>query len=313
LPELAAGTGAVVEGSLPYLARASRAPTPVTSPTEVPFRHEPRPPARGPLGISTTPLATFDQCPRRYRWIHELSLEAPPFAREAASDVAAGAREARRALGTAAHRVLERWPLERWGEPTDPGEIARRWADDGFAGTDSEPARVVARELAAFLGGRYAARVRAEGRAVLREERFVLPLESETGVLALRGTIDLLVIWADGSADVLDYKNSWRPELASYDFQLRAYALAARRRYTARAVRIGALNLARTAEPELVELTEAELDAFERHLADLKARFAMARTSGDFAGVDRPVCERLRCGFVTACHDLGKSLKRDGA
>jgi len=62
------------------------------------------------------------------------------------------------------------------------------------------------------------------------------------------------------------------------------------------------VNLARTAEPELVSLEPGDLDAFERHLADLGARFSTARASGDFAGVERPTCETLRCGFVTACH-----------
>jgi ATP-dependent helicase/nuclease subunit A len=293
----------LVEGPLPYLGRASRSALPVAPSPDLPHPHDDRRmPSRGPLGISTTPLATFDQCPRRYRFLHELSLEAPPFPGGAAIDALPSVRDARRALGTAAHRLLERWPLERWGEPTDPAEIGRRWLDDGFVGGHAEHAQLVARQLAAFLGGRYAARVRSEGRAVLREERFVLPLEAETGVLALRGTIDLLVTWPDGSADVLDYKNSWRPEVGSYDFQLRAYALAARRRYEARSVRVGTLNLARTAEPAFTELVEADLGAFEKRLGDLKAVFAKARASGDFAGVDRSACERLRCGFVAACH-----------
>ena len=67
-------------------------------------------------------------------------------------------------------------------------------------------------------------------------------------------------------------------------------------------MRVGVVNLARTAEPDLALLEPADLDAFECYLADLGARFATARASGDFAGVDRPTCETLRCGFVTACH-----------
>src|SRR5262249_34456768 len=150
--------------------------------------------------------------------------------------------------GTAAHRVLERWPLARWGAATTRAEVAKKLGD-AFTGEDAEQARLVAEHIAAFLGGSYAARIRSEGRAVLREERFVLPLESESGVLSLRGTIDLLVGWPDGSADILDYKSSWRSEPGSFDFQLRAYALAARRRYGARSVRVAAMNLVHASEP----------------------------------------------------------------
>jgi hypothetical protein len=78
--------------------------------------------------------------------------------------------------------------------------------------------------------------------------------------------------------------------------------LAALRRHGARSVRVGALNLVRTAEPVLTELGEAELVAFERRLHELRARLASARTAGHFAGVERPTCEALRCGFVSACH-----------
>jgi hypothetical protein len=67
-------------------------------------------------------------------------------------------------------------------------------------------------------------------------------------------------------------------------------------------VRVAALNLAHGSEPALSELTDDELDAFERHLAELRSSFAAARSSGHFPGIDRPACEKLRCGFVSACH-----------
>jgi ATP-dependent helicase/nuclease subunit A len=305
LPGLDAATGAVVEGPLPSLLRPTRSPAPLAVAPGAERAPEPRSPlARGPLGISTTPLATFEQCPRRYRLVHELSVEPPPFAGPLAREMAPHARDELRALGTAAHRLLERWPLARWGEPAALTEVVARLVAEASSGADSEHAQLVAENIAAFLAGPYAARVRSEGRAVLREERFVLPVESESGVLALRGTIDLFVSWPDGSADILDYKSSWRSEPGSHDFQLHAYALAARRRYGARSVRVAAMNLVRTAAPVFTHLGEAELQAFERRLVDLRASFAHARTSGHFAGIDRPACELLRCGFISACHAL---------
>jgi ATP-dependent helicase/nuclease subunit A len=302
LPGIGALEGAFVEGPLPSLLRASRSSAPVAVAPAAESLHDPRPIlARGPLGISTTPLATFEQCPRRYRLIHELSVEPPPFASSAPQDTPS-ARDERRALGTAAHRLLERWPLARWGHATTRVEVAGRLAAESSTAIDAEHGPLVAEHVASFLAGAYAARVRSEARAVLREERFVLALESESGVLALRGTIDLLVEWPDGSADVLDYKSSWRVEPGAHEFQLRAYALAARRRYGARSVRVAAMNLVRTAEPDFTELGDAELDAFGRHLGELRSRFASSRIAGHFAGIERPACEKLRCGFVSACH-----------
>jgi ATP-dependent helicase/nuclease subunit A len=298
LPTLGSVAGATVEGPLPSLLRPSRTAPAFASAPEAAHPHDVPPALHGPLGISTTPLATFEQCPRRYRLVHELAVEPPPFAGSSMLDVAPAAREDRRALGTAAHRLLERWPLARWGAPTSRSEVAERLAAESPA--DNHERHEVAGHIADFLAGSYAARVRTLARTVLREQRFVLPLDSAGGVLELRGTIDLLVLWPDGSGDVLDYKSSWRP--GSYEFQLRAYALAALRRHGARSVRVGALNLVRTAEPALTELGDAELSAFERRLHELRARFASARTAGHFAGVERPTCETLRCGFVSACH-----------
>jgi RecB family exonuclease len=168
--------------------------------------------------------------------------------------------------------------------------------------SDRDAASRVAGNVAAFLGGRYAARLRSEGALVHREEPFVVPVASQGGPLFLRGVIDVLALFPDGSAEIVDYKSSFRPEPGVYDFQLMAYALAARRRYDARRVRIGLLNLAAASVPELTDVSTAELDAFELRVATLREGFADARSSGAFGGVERPRCESLRCGFVSACH-----------
>ena len=112
------GAHATIESAAPYLLREraaslATAAAPVTA--HVPLAVT----DGGPLHIATTPLATFDGCPRRYHFVHELALDPSPFA-PAERGPAEELRDQRRALGIAAHRVLEVWPLSRWGEPTEP-------------------------------------------------------------------------------------------------------------------------------------------------------------------------------------------------
>jgi ATP-dependent helicase/nuclease subunit A len=305
LPELATMPGVAIESAVPYLLRldpsrslqAGRGVHPMQalpSPVRLPV-------SPGPLGISTTPLATFAQCPRRYRFLHELALEPPPFA-DSVSERRREDQDDRRALGTAAHRVLERWPLVRWGMPTDPSEIVEKLLAEGLMNLAPDLLAGLADNIAGFLGGPYATEVRTRDGVVYREERFLVPIACEGGELHLRGAIDLLVDWRDGSADVLDYKSSFCPELTSHEFQLRAYAVAVRRRFGISRIRAGILNLAASNPPTLTNLDAADLDSFEQILCDLRARFMSARASFDFAGVDRPECEALRCGFIAACH-----------
>ncbi len=290
----------VVDDALPYLSR-----DPIASPTiEILSSAEPSFVQRtasdaGPLAISTTSLATFDQCPRRYRFIHEMALEAP----RGGGDVRSGAPslEDRRSIGMAAHRVLEDWPLARWGTPTSLEETIELLVRQGVA-SGEELTRRIATHMAEFLASPYAARVR-RARRVYREESFVVRLGTEQDVLSLRGTIDLLVAFDDGSADVIDYKSSWRPDAGAHDFQLHAYAIAARDRFGIGPVRLAIVNLSSSSEPEVVGCPRpGELAQFESRLRALRGRFTLARTSDHFPGIERPRCEALRCGFVPLCH-----------
>jgi len=298
LPSLRARVGAVAEDAVPYLLRAPPVADVAMSPSS-----EPAPDAASPVGdrgaltISTTPLAMFDDCPRRYRFVHELGIDAPPF------EGAPGAerdstRDERRARGTGAHCVLERWPLELWGEATDAAEVLERLVAEG---APSDPAsRRLAESIAAFLGSPYAARIRTG--CVYREEPFVVTVESEGGSLHLRGAIDLLMTLPDGSAEVIDYKSSWHADPTQHEFQLRSYALAACRRYGVTRVRAGILNFTTSSEPTWIDIDDAECRAFEHRLSNLRASFLAARTRGDFPGIARPGCEALGCAFVGACH-----------
>jgi ATP-dependent helicase/nuclease subunit A len=306
---------AAVESAAPYLVRER------TTSVEATFVPAPAPhvlasDATGPLQMSTTPLATFDGCPRRYQWLHELELEPPPFG-STASAVARERREKRRALGVAAHRVLEVWPLAQWGQPTDPRPIAERLTQAlrPGAGSDVDQAGVevsaMAASIAGFLEGPYARRVRDEKAVVYREEPFVVAIERLGGVLQLRGTIDLLVAFPDGSAEIVDYKSAWQKDDTDPPFQLRAYALAVHRLHGFSPVRVAVLNLAST-EPAVsfVALDHEALRTFEDHLGELRAAFLAARSSDHFPGVETTRCQALQCGFMTACHRREPSSER---
>jgi ATP-dependent helicase/nuclease subunit A len=278
----------------------------VQAPHDLPRRCLPVLPAdAGPLTLSTTPLATFAECPRKYRLVHEMGLEVPVWegAQRSLRDVSI---ESVRAAGTAAHRALQRYPLALWGKAVDPAEIERRMVEE--LSTENPLVRGAAGNVARFLASGYAAHIRRSGATAYREEPFVLQLGTGREQLLLRGTIDLLVAFSDRSADVIDYKSSGRNADPSgivesaRDFQLRAYGLAARRAYDLTPVRAAIVDLSSPAEPAPAMLDENDHARFESRLLELRAAFVAARSHADFHGRARDQCAALRCGFIRACH-----------
>ncbi|WP_437681167.1 UvrD-helicase domain-containing protein [Sorangium sp. So ce131] len=328
---LAAAIGATLEARA--LLADARPPAPGT---DVYARAAPIPrpaPAREParaqtVQIATASLAAFQGCARRFRLGHLLGIsepagegqlglfdvEGPPeLPGEARIELEDGADP--RPPGRAAHRVLQRWPRARWGEPTDPADVVARLAFEGLAPSSPEALRT-AEGIARFLGGPYARQVREDEAALVREEAFVLEVEpSAAGQrrgarLALSLAIDLAVLRPDGPVDVVEYKRA-RPrlDLAPYELRLRAAALALKRRYPDRPVRAGVLFVGAEAEPVWLKgsgargaLSDEEHTRFERELARLAERFSEATSEGRFDGVPVEACRRLRCGFVRACH-----------
>ncbi|MGK3982100.1 UvrD-helicase domain-containing protein [Sorangium sp. So ce136] len=293
----------------------------------------PRPaPAAGParaqtVRIATASLATFQGCARRFRLRHLLGItepagegqlglfdvEGPPeLPGEERVELEDGADP--RPPGRAAHRVLQRWPHARWGEPTEAADVIARLGFEGLT-LHSPDALRTAEGIARFLEGPFARQARDEEATLLREEAFVLDIEPQSADgrpgarLALALAIDLAVLHPGGHIDVVEYKRARpRADLAPYELRLRASALALRKRYPDRPIRAGVLFLG-AAEPAWLRtsgpmgtIADEEHARFERELARLAERLSEARGEGRFDGVPVEACRALRCGFVRACH-----------
>jgi ATP-dependent helicase/nuclease subunit A len=229
-----------------------------------------------------------------------------------------------RIRGLAAHGVLERWPREAFGRPTDVVDVRRRLALAGLRPDIPEAARI-AEGIARFLDGTYARSIRDQGLRMLREEPFVLTIglspapDGTARVLGLRGAVDFVVFRPDGTVDVIDYKLSRpRTDLAVYAFQLHAYALSMFRREQNVRIRAGVVFLAspKAAEEPIFlasegpdgTITHVEHERFSRELAELGERFAESRWADRFDPVPLDRCRKLRCGFVGACYGPEASL-----
>ncbi len=269
------------------------------------------------ISLATTPLGVFRECPRRFSLRFLVGLDEPVASgqlelfemvpsdeRETAPDDEGNGDP--RALGRAAHRLLERWPRERFGEDVPNEELVARLVSEGLAEAE---AHRLAPDLATFLRSAYAKRLASPHLELHRESEVLLRLggADEAG-LVLRGTVDAYAFDpVEGTIDVFDYKLARRrPSLEAYAFQLRAYALALARRYPGAAVRTGVVFLLggeiAWLDAEERPLSPAELTRIEADLLASAHAFAKARATGDYPGVEEARCRKLSCGFLTACH-----------
>jgi ATP-dependent helicase/nuclease subunit A len=281
------------------------------------------------LSIATTPLALFQDCPRRFRLRHLLGLEepaktgqldlfgAPPPAFDLQDDSSEhfDPDADPRVIGRAAHRVLELWPRSGWGKPTVPSAVVPRLVAEGLARGTAETTSV-AEAVARFLSSPYARAICGGDHRIHREDEFVLTIDLPRSPghpprsLALRGAIDLIVERPGGMIDVIDYKRSRpRTDLSPYAFQLRAYALALHRKRPDHRIRAGVFFLGAPGEPVFLPgrgpqktLDRQEHERFFRELEVLAGRFLEARWADRFDGVAAEVCGKLQCGFLEACH-----------
>jgi ATP-dependent helicase/nuclease subunit A len=149
--------------------QAAAAVTPAAAPPPRPAR-----PRVTLATIGVTALSDFAICARRFELGHLFNIAEPRLG----PSPTVGHREDPRALGSAAHRVLEAFPSERWGTLVLPAEIAAALAREGMD-PEAETSLATARGIAQFLGGAYARSVRADNSQILRELSLDVPFRVE--------------------------------------------------------------------------------------------------------------------------------------
>lgn len=298
---------------LPWLVDAKRAvredlPALPLSPQEAAGSAAPTPaatqkiPAPRRLALAPTALADFVYCPRRFALanVWRVPEGRPFFARdEAAVDP--------RTKGTAMHRVLEHIDASAFGQGEELARKAATTTFDALFAATSPMAQEDVREasvsrVTAFLTTEYAKRLADNGGEILREVPFHLAAKGLGMEASLRGTIDMLARFPDGSVDVIDYKSGSGPSLEPYVVQLRVYARAASMMFPeAREVRAFAAFLGGTAEPVLLEAPPFNDDEW----LSAVSRLTNAQKQGTFPRVELSRCRSLRCGYVPRCHGEG--------
>ena len=261
--------------------------------------------------FAVTALGDFRNCARRYELVHLLRLperNLPAFVvaspEDDASNESGAPRIDARSEGSIAHRVLERVPLEAFGqgESSHVNDLLDR---EGLP-VDHPARATILDKTSRFLRGAYAARIACERPTLERELPFVLGVTDDSGRrVSLGGAIDLLVRWPDGSVDVVDYKRARGPDPEAHAFQLDVYALAAREfAPQARSLRSGILFLGGDpSEPKWHSLGDpAELRA---RIAKLGNDVVLARWSGIHPRAPIATCRKIHCGYLGLCHPVG--------
>jgi hypothetical protein len=262
------------------------------------------------LPIAVTALQDFAHCPRRFELAHVLDLPEragallEPVERDEIADGESGSLLDARAEGALAHRVLEQVDVASFGALLLARAEASRVLERAGVSSGHPHHEVVLARVLRFLSGAYAARIAAQRGEVAREVPFVLDLrDAEDRSVTLRGTIDLLVRWRDGTVDLVDYKRARSASAQVHGLVLDAYALAARALFPATAkLRVGVVFL-RGGGEEPIWRPEVETGPeVSARIASLGARLVEARWSERFSREPLATCARIRCGYVPHCH-----------
>ncbi len=271
------------------------------------------------LPIAVAALEDFAHCPRRFQLAHVLDLPEPtgaflePVVRDAPSAsagrvVASDARLRWReplTEGALAHRVLAQVDVASFGALLLARAEATRVLDRAGIPSGHPKREIVVQRVLRFLSGAYASRIAAQKAEVRRDVPFVIDLPApDDRAITLRGAIDLLVRWKDGSIDVIDYKRARTPSVDAHALELEAFALAARSRFPAASrVRAGVVFLAGGGEdPVWRGSGPSGEEGFAAQIASLGARLVEARWADRFPRVPIAVCQAIRCGYVALCH-----------
>ncbi|HET9929052.1 MAG TPA: UvrD-helicase domain-containing protein [Polyangiaceae bacterium] len=296
---------------LPALELLQRGPTPF-EPDDA-SEAVPLLPARAPwqgAAIGVTALSDYALCARRFQLLHVAGISEFGSAQEQRGDEAS---DTARAIGSAAHQVLESYPVASFGETASEPALLELLAATGLD-REAKSTRETAAGIGRFLASDYAREVREHGKVVHREVEMTLVIDESRRARpvrqlelfhtpnaqhrsVLRATLDLVVERDDGSIDVIDYKRSRGGDPTRYALQLHAYRLAVEQRFGEKKIRTGLINLlAPSAEPVWVN------EPPPRELAELMALLAESRYRAHYPPIQRARCVSARCGFVTACH-----------
>lgn len=176
------------------------------------------PKTNGTLAMSASDMETYTTCPLKYKYAKVLRVPTP--------------RSVNMRFGTLVHDVLEKFHKHPPEQPETTGEARDRllrlyengWRRGGFGDSDDEQ-QYYRRGIDAL--NKYASRLEEdEGRAARFEEKFSIRL----GDVTLRGRIDRIDQFPDGSWELIDYKTGKSKTEAGLkeDLQLALYQLAAR-------------------------------------------------------------------------------------
>jgi putative RecB family exonuclease len=222
------------------------------------------------LVCSPSSLASYTDCPRRYRFAY-VDRPAPPK----------GGPWAHNTIGAAAHSALHQWwqvPLPR-RTPAAAGTLLRgAWNDDGFRDAEQsarwrERARAWVEDYAATLDPA------VEPRGVERQ------VATKTPTMALSGRIDRLDD-RDGRLVVVDYKTGrWVPDEADArsSLALAVYAVAAGRMFHRPCHRVELHHLP-SGTVAAAEHTDESLDRHLRRAGDTAADISAARAAVESGG-----------------------------
>ena len=270
------------------------------------------------LPIASVALQDFAHCPRRFELVHLLDLPEPtggflaPVARDEPSRGEGGrvVRDEAWTEGALAHRVLEQADAASFGALLLARAEASRVLERTGIGVDHPKRAIVIERVLRFLSGAYASRIAAQKAEVARDVPFVLELrDAAQRVVTLRGAIDLLVRWKDGTLDAIDYKRARSAATGAHDLELDVYALAGRTLVPgASRVRTGVVFLAGGGEePVWRAETNESPDEVRARLASLGAKLVEARWTGRFVRAPLATCRAIGCGYVSLCHPDGAS------
>ncbi len=301
----------------------------------------PERPARPRVSLATigvTALSDFAICARRFELAHLFAIAEPRMG----PSKAAPAREDPRALGSAAHRVLEAFPNDRWGTPVATEEVLAALAREGLDPA-AEASTGTARGIARFLAGDYARSVREDGSRIARElalgipfrsqaqDAPALPVEVEPTAAASRGRgrrvapgqLELFALRPRTSAPDPDLLSATVVLKATLDLVIERsdgsidvidykrsrggdeerYAFQLAA-YRQAAQRHYGTDRVRTGLVHLLgEHNEPDWQSPPAFdFFELGTRLVEARFHDLWPGIAEPACRQAQCGFVSACH-----------